>query len=157
MITTQIHANPIDILNAPDSIKHKYTEVVLKEKPAVAALMFGADDDTWEKAAQTDPDLIIYAPNTLDNWEERVIEVLTTINDEGNLDYLLLKAPPQVSKNYSILSKSCAIDGRIIQQISSTVPNYYKLCKIAVVENPVVMKDIPDEVKDYSLCKAAID
>ena len=161
LITTQIHANPVDVLRAPDSIKQKYKNFIKKENPAISTLLFDTSNETWEKAIKTDAALVVYAPTTLDNWEDRVVNTITEIDENDDDERfvhqgLLLKSPQHISKNYDMLSRMCSREGLILRQIPSTINGYSKLCELAVESNYRALHQIPIKMRTNEIYTAAV-
>ena len=131
----------------------------------------------WEKAIKKKASLIIYAPESLHDFKNKIIDYLSN-NPED-----ILKAPKSVSQNFEILSavlKSGYGSGNDIKYIIPNTPRFKELCYIAIenrcnlpnipeeyrtdeiytkaVElNPTILSHIPETIKNYeTICKNAV-
>lgn len=79
LIYDQIEKYPIDFLRAPKSVlaNESFRSVAFDVSPGLEALVSNTgelnnSDDAWEQAIQSNQDLIIYAPETIQNYKQRV-------------------------------------------------------------------------------------
>lgn len=143
LIADQVAATPTALLRAPDAIKKKYFPVAKRKSALVGTILSKGTTATWEAAIKKDPDLIIVAPETLDNWEDRVVDAIT--KNRTDAERLIRKAPASLLNNFKIMSKICHIRSGLIGGgiIPPTVNGYIELCKIAVQQDPRQFEYLP--------------
>jgi hypothetical protein len=178
-ITDQIKAEPIEFLKAPDYIKHNKTfqDVALKKLPALQFILNNENDlDSWEKAIKKKESLIIFAPQSLNDFKNRIIKHLKKYPSD------LLKCDKSISHDFDIVSSiltSGAGGGNNVIYVLPNTPRYKELCmiaihnhcsitnipeeyrtdelyKVAVTVNSTNFKYVPEHLKTYELCKLAV-
>lgn len=135
LITDQIKLNPLDFINAPESIKQNrhFLQLVLMEKPGIQPLLSNKKItlEDWQTSVGHDPDLIIYVPieyqtqfkatvytdpEDEDEYDEpektNFVETIAKVlkyhdenDDDESKSAILLKSPSAVGKNYDLLAQ----------------------------------------------------
>jgi len=152
LITTQIQAIPTSVLGAPDWIKQKYQNQV---PDTVRGLLFDVSSEAWEQAIQQDPELIIYAPDTLEKWQDRVVQTIA----RSNRGQLLLRAPAGISRNSKIIAEILQANPEAIAAVNPNLKDYRRLCLIAVRQDGRALQYVPQEPKnlrDRDMCLTAV-
>jgi hypothetical protein len=157
-IIDQIKAEPIEILKAPEWIRQNktYRDTAIKSLSGLDQLIdnngnISTDNKSWENAININEDLIIYAPDTLDDFKNRVVDLLA--NDPS----LLLKSPKSIRNDFEILKNSIHKNLELLQYIIPTTPRYHELCKIAVNKNSISLQFVPEESRTPELCELAVN
>lgn len=150
MLVSQIQSMPSSALRMPDSLKEKYLSVLESVKPALVKVFFNGSDDDWAAAVQEDPELIIYAPTTIDNWENSVIEAVSEIGG------LLARAPEHISKNYQLVNKIISVEPILISEVNPNIPKYESLCFLAIRGSTFAVMGIPEEHLTLKMCQQAV-
>jgi len=130
LIYDQIEKYPIDFLRAPKSVlaNENFRSVAFDVSPGLEALVsetgeLNNSDDAWEQAIQSNEDLIIYAPETIQNYKQRVgVHV-------GKKPSLLNYANAKVRNDFEILKYAIAHnrDHAIFDYISKFHKQYKEL------------------------------
>jgi hypothetical protein len=178
-IANQIEAMPIEFLKAPDYIKanKEYQIIAINKLPVLKHIINNENDlNAWETAISENINMIIFAPDTLDNFEKRVYEYLIKQPSQ------LLKCPKNISHNFNILHALVADNesnikyvfptapkytelatmsimkwGGNIQYVQETAKDYVELCKLSVKYSATAIKHIPSTLKEYEeICKYAV-
>lgn len=158
LIETQIEKYPIDILRAPGDIIKDYPNfrnLAIRKHPGLSAIIRedGTVDDsneTWEDAIQRSPDLLIYAPDTLNDWEARVALLL---RQQPNL---LGYCSAKIRGNYNIMKQVLEVKPEAIETVPLRAPSYNDLAIIAVSRRHRLLEAIPENLRTFELCKAAV-
>jgi hypothetical protein len=153
-IANQIESEPIEFLKAPQYIKNnkEYQQIAIKSMPALTHIINNENDlEAWEQAIHMNPSLIIYAPDNLKDFKDRVISYL-----KPNPSFLI-KCPKNVVNDFDIVSALIEKYGNNLQYVMPNNPNYSKLAMIAIEESGTYIKYVPENTKDYyELAKAAV-
>jgi hypothetical protein len=153
-IANQIESEPIEFLKAPQYIKNnkEYQQIAIKSMPALTHIINNENDlEAWEQAIHMNPSLIIYAPDNLKDFKDRVISYLNP-----NPSFLI-KCPKNVVNDFDIVSALIEKYGNNLQYVMPNNPNYSKLAMIAIEESGTYIKYVPENTKDYyELAKAAV-
>lgn len=155
-IIDQIKAEPIEFLKAPDYIKQNknYQDVALKKIPALQFVLNNEMSlEGWEKAIKKKSSLIIYAPESLHDFKNRIVNYLSNKPED------ILKSPKSVSQNFEILSavlKSGYGSGNDIKYIIPNTPRFKELCYIAI-ENRCHLPNIPEEYRTDEIYTKAVE
>jgi hypothetical protein len=140
-IVDQIKTTPIDMLNAPSSIKELYRETLKQHKPWLSELL---DDpmnvQKWETAIGKDISLILFVPKEL--WNDIPVFMIKLTAVLSASDTFLLNAPTYITKDYNILSQVIGMNPDRIKMIRPTYKQYFELCKIAVKKSPLLIRDL---------------
>jgi hypothetical protein len=120
--------------------------------PALTHIINNENDlEAWEQAIHMNPSLIIYAPDNLKDFKDRVISYLNP-----NPSFLI-KCPKNVVNDFDIVSALIEKYGNNLQYVMPNNPNYSKLAMIAIEESGTYIKYVPENTKDYyELAKAAV-
>ena len=153
-ISDQIVSEPIEFLKAPSYIKNnpEYQQIAVKALPALNHLIGKENDsDAWWNAIHQHRELIIYAPNTLKDFNDLVFSYLRGKPED------IMKAPKTVSQNFDILSSLLDYHGSAIQYVMPNTPRYNELCEIAISGKAAWVLDyVPEEQRTLELCKLAV-
>ena len=153
-IADQIVSEPIEFLKAPSYIKNnpEYQQIAVKALPALNHLIGKENDsDAWWNAIHQYRELIIYAPNTLKDFNYLVFSHLRGKPED------IMKAPKTVSQNFDILSSLLDYHGSAIQYVMPNTPRYNELCEIAISGKTAWVLDyVPEEQRTLELCKLAV-
>ena len=154
LIANQIVSEPIEFLKAPSYIKNtpEYQQIAIKASPALRHLIGKENDsDAWWNAIHQHRELIIYAPNTLKDFNDLVFSYLRGKPED------IMKAPKTVSQNFDILSSLLDYHGSAIQYVMPNTPRYNELCEIAISGKTAWVLDyVPEEQRTLELCKLAV-
>ena len=154
-ITDQIKSSPMEFLKTPDYIKNnkQYQQIAIQTLPVLQHILNNENDlDAWEKAIDENESMLIYAPDTLNNFEDRVTQYII------KAPRLLFKCPKSVSQNFNILSALINNNSSNIQYIMPSVPRYTELVTISLNDWGGNLQYISDTTKDYmQLCKLAVE
>ena len=155
LITTQLATSPVDILRAPESIKNnpRLQKIAVQSRPGLRALL-GSEisNKTWEQAVSEDPELIIHAPHSIDNFEKKLLNVMSK-----NTGRRLLGAPASISQNIELLKKIINVgDSTTIGGISPNIKGYSELCELAVTQDGRALEYVPKEIRSERICLAAV-
>jgi len=158
LVTDQIIKYPIAFLRAPHAIRAnpKFRNVAFSYQPGLRALINedGSVDESqekWEEAIDQNPKIIIYAPDSIDDWENRVTSYLTDhIQDLGNCS-------GKIRGNYNIMSTLIGIHQAAIELVPLRAEAYDKLALQAVTQAGYLLKAIPIERRTFELCMVALD
>lgn len=157
LLITQIKKYPIDFLRAPQSVRANpdYRNFAISLLPGIAIIVdeegvTSTDNNTWENAINQDPNMIIYSPNTLKDWENRVANRL--IKEHNLISY----APNNVRINYNIMSRVIK-EGNpaVIELIPFRAPRYKDLALLAIDKRSTLIKAINTEGWSTEEIKAA--
>jgi hypothetical protein len=157
LISDQINKYPIDFLRAPEQIRSvpEFYRLAIGKVPGIGALLsqegeLDDSNDAWQNAIEQDESIAIYAPDTIDNYQNLVIGALSEKTD------LLGYAPAHVRNNFDIMKQLCHNKPDAIKYIQPTHKHYYELCKIAVSKTGYTLGFIPKESRSPELCKLAV-
>jgi hypothetical protein len=157
-INDQIKAEPIEILKAPGWIiqNKTYRNTALNSLKGLDQLLdidgnVSTDNKSWENAIAVNNDLIIYAPDTIHDFKNRVVKILT------ETPLLFLKSPKSIRNDFEILKNTILKNTGIFQYIVPTTPQYLELCKITVNISGTLLYYVPEELRTLELCKIAVD
>lgn len=150
LITTQIKSRPTEILKSPVWIKEKYRKFVKSNFPAIDPLLFSTDNKDWETAISKDKSLVVYAPNTLKNFKQRVSKEF--VRDM----YLMIQAPKPVRTDPEILVQTIRARPRLIELVHETTNGYLDLCKLAVQQRGDSIVYIPEKNRTPEVCDLAV-
>ena len=156
LITGQIEKYPIDFLRAPEFIRAnpEFRDTAVRNARGLAALV---DDtgkvntslDAWEEAITADRSIIIYAPEELKNYEDRIIDALN--RDSSLLGF----ASAKIRSNHKIMSEVIRWNPESIELVPLRAPAYEELATQAVTKRSELLKAIPVENRTYNICHAA--
>lgn len=154
LIADQIKAEPIEFLKAPDYIKNvkEYQEIAIKKLPALKHLI-GEEHNiqSWENAISEKKSLIIYAPNDITDFVDRITKYLISKPDQ------LLKCPKSVLNNFEITHAVVSNDTDSFRYLVPSVNKYFELATIAVEHWGGNLTYIPESNKHFvELCKIAV-
>jgi len=154
-IANQIESEPIEFLKAPQYIKNnkEYQQIAINSMPPLTHIINNENDvEAWEQAIHMNKSLIIYAPNNLTNFKDRVISYL---KPDARL---LLKCPKNVVNDFDIVSSLIEDYDYNLQYVMPTNPNYTKLAMIAIENSGTYIRFVPENYKDYyELAKTAVN
>lgn len=176
LIISQIQVRPISALSMPDAFKQKYAEQVTEANPAIGKLLANPDNlMSWGAAIADDPTLVLYAPEKLHGWEERVISVITGFEWEYNPktdDYervevddgideedrmtLLMQAPSRISKDPELIKKIVTLNSHVLEQVNPNIRDYESIATIAVRDYGRLLYFVPENLRTEQLCKYAV-
>jgi hypothetical protein len=134
LIDDQIEKYPIDFLRAPKNVlaNERFRSVALDKSPGIGSLITEEGDidlsnDAWENAIEQNNDLIIYAPDTIQNYKQRVGRRI------GAYPELLNFASAKVRNDFEILKEAVYNNRRydIFEHIPSHYKHYKELVKAA--------------------------
>lgn len=159
LIENQIRKYAIDILRAPKDIIRDYPNFrdrAISEYQGLATIIaedgtIDQSNETWENAIKNSPELLIYAPDTLDNWEKRITDLLSIQTQ------LLGYASAKIRGNYNIMSKIIRIRPEVIETVPLRAPAYNELALMAVGMQHRLIESIPEKLRTFEICKAAVD
>jgi len=156
LITGQIEKYPIDFLRAPEFIRAipEFRDTAVRNARGLAALV---DDtgkvntslDAWEEAITADRSIIIYAPEELKNYEDRIIDALN--RDSSLLGF----ASAKIRSNHKIMSEVIRWNPESIELVPLRAPTYEELAIQAVTKRSELLKAIPVEKRTYEICHAS--
>ena len=156
LITGQIEKYPIDFLRAPEFIRAipEFRDIAVENARGLAALV---DDtgkvntslDAWEDAIQSDRSIIIYAPEDLEDYEDRIIDALN--RDSSLLGF----ASAKIRSNHKIMSEVIRWNPESIELVPLRAPTYEELAIQAVTKRSELLKAIPVEKRTYAICHTA--
>ena len=153
-IANQIEALPIEFLKAPDYIKanKEYQNIAVNKLPVLKHIINNENDlNAWEQAISENANMIIFAPDTLTNFEKRVYEYL--IKQPAQL----LKCSKNISYNYNIVHALVSDNENNLRYVLPTIPKYTEIATIAIMKWGGNIQYVPDTAKDYvELCKLAV-
>jgi len=158
LLETQIKFTPIEILKAPASIKNnpRLQEIAIQHRPGLQ-LLFGRTNTTkdWSRAVDEDPDLVVYAPHDMENFEKKLLNFMKPgMTGTGEK---LLGAPASISRNFELLKKIIKVgDESTIGGISPNTKGYSELCELAVTQNSDALRYVPQELRTERMCLAAV-
>jgi hypothetical protein len=158
LVTDQIIKYPIDFLRAPPAIRAnpEFRNVAFSYQSGLQVLINddGSVDESkekWEEAIEQNPKIIIYAPDSIDDWENRVTSYLIDhIDDLGNCS-------GKIRGNYNIMSKLINVHQAAIELVPLRAEAYDELALQAVTQAGYLLKAIPIERRTFTLCMTAID
>jgi hypothetical protein len=158
LLETQIKFTPIEILKAPASIKNnpRLQEIAIQHRPGLE-LLLGRTNTTkdWSRAVDEDPDLVVYAPHDMENFEKKLLNFMKSGQDVTGKK--LLDAPASISRNFELLKKIIKVgDESTIGGISPNIKGYPELCELAVTNNGIALRYVPDELRSEKMCLAAV-
>lgn len=160
LINDQIVKYPIDFLRAPDFIRATpaFRALAIRHSTGLDALVDATGKvntslDAWETAIRYDHDIIIYAPEELENYEERIIDALTSYL--GNMT-LLGFTSPRIRSNINIMTPVITRRPESIDLVPLRAPAYSDLALIAVTHKSELLKEIPEEKRTFEMCHIAI-
>lgn len=147
LIMTQIKKYPIDFLRAPQTLRANpnYRNFAISFLPGIAVILdedgvTSTDNDTWEKAINQDPGMIIYSPTTLKDWENRVTKYL--VKNHRNLGY----CGNHIRSNYNIMKEVITHgDAAAIELVPYRAPQYKELAVLAIGQSPKLIKSVNTE------------
>ena len=158
LITDQIQITPIEILSAPDWIKtdQNYTKFV--ESPDILNLINDSSHKAWENVLAKDGNmyLIVYAPDDLKNYTDRLLEYLILNNERARSLDVLLRVRNKYRTNPDFLSKLLNAAPGYLQVIPPTTKKYTELCLTAVKTNGYELRHVPEELRTYELCLTSV-
>ena len=156
LITGQIEKYPIDFLRAPEFIRAnpEFRDIAVQNAQGLAALVDATGKvntslDAWEDAIEADRSIIIYAPEELENYEDRIIDALNRNSS------LLGFASPKIRSNHKIMSEVIRWSPESIELVPLRAPTYEELAIQAVTKRSGLLKAIPVEKRTYGICHAA--
>jgi len=142
-IANQIESEPIEFLKAPQYIKNnkEYQQIAINSMPPLTHIINNENDvEAWEQAIHMNKSLIIYAPNNLTNFKDRVISYL---KPDARL---LLKCPKNVVNDFDIVSSLIEDYDYNLQYVMPTNPNYTKLAMIAIENSGTYIRFVPEKL-----------
>ena len=161
LIADQIKKYPIDFLRAPLSIRAnpEFRKYAIQQLAGLGVLVdeegtINQSNDVWEEAIKTSKAMIIYAPETLDNWEERVTDYLK--HNTGDLGF----ASTRTRSNYNVMSGVIRYSPHSIEMVPVRAPKYKELAFQAMKQVPRLIKTVTttgwskDEIKQAWMAAA---
>jgi len=158
LIENQIEKYPIDILRAPGDVIKDYPNfrnLAIRKHHGLSTII--AEDgtidqshETWEDAIQRSPDLLIYAPDTLNDWESRITLLLRQRPD------LLGYCSAKIRGNYNIMKMVLEVKPEAFETVPLRAPSYNDLAIVAVSKRHKLLEAIPENLRTFELCKAAV-
>ena len=148
LIFDQITKYPIDMLRDSAKIVRqipRFKDFAISKLPGLSVLIgtdgtVSTDSETWERAIADHPEMIIYSPVALKDWEQRVTDYL--VNHSSDLGY----CGNHIRSNYNIM-KTVITESRAsaIELVPYRVPHYKELALLAIGQEPKVIKSINTE------------
>ena len=156
LITSQIEKYPIDFLRAPEFIRAipEFRDIAVQNARGLAALVDNTGKvntslDAWEDAIEADRSIIIYAPEDLKDYEDRIIDALK--RDSSLLGF----ASAKIRGNHKIMSEVIRWNPNSIELVPLRAPAYEELALQAVTKRGELLKAIPVEKRTYEMCLTA--
>lgn len=142
LIVDQINKFPIDFLRSPISVRSDpdYRKVAITRLPGINLLVdtsgnVSTDEATWEQSIKSHPLMIIYAPNTLQDWEKRVTRYM--IAHPRDLGY----CDNRIRANYNIMKSVIEnANPAAIELVPYRAPHYKELAHLALSRQPQLIK-----------------
>ena len=157
LISDQIGVTPYEILNAPDWIKTNpdYIRIATSKLPALDKLLGNSENniDQWSAAINSDPSMILYAPDDYPNYENNLIKYFLS---DGVQPIKLLQVRKKYRTNPEFLSKVLEEKPALLSAIPATQVKYRELSELAVRSQGWVLRYVPEELRDYNLCMIAV-
>jgi hypothetical protein len=148
LIFDQIEKYPIDMLRDTAEILRnipKFRNFAVSKLPGLNLLInadgsVSNDTNTWERAIEHHPGMIIYSPVGLKDWENRVAEYL--VKNSSDAGY----CGNHIRGNYNIMKRVITDSNpAAIELVPYRVPHYKELALIAVSRKPTLIKSINTE------------
>lgn len=154
-IIDQLDSEPTEIFKAPSWIIKEYYGDIKQKTPAIGSIIQenGSLSNTpsdWERAININKFMIFGAPDTIENYEEKLVETITL------QQYNILKAPLEMRNNFDLMTKVIEYRPSCIIGLTPKNTKYIELCKIALNIDGTVLEYIPEELRNYELCKIAL-
>ena len=156
LIHDQIIKYPIDFLRAPEFIRGNpsFRNAAIENSSGLGVLVdesgkVNTSLDAWETAIEDDPSLIIYAPEELDDYENRIIHAISIHSS------LLGFASAKIRSNYNIMSNIIQDTPEAIETVPLRASAYEKLAIQAVSKRSQLLKAVPEEQRTFEVCLAA--
>ena len=162
LIKDQITGQPFSLLNCEsDDIKRKYASLAPDH---VQNILLDPSDENWQDAIDQDPKTIIYAPETLPNFEKQLLAMFrnygSTLEDwDGNPDgaaYVLSTCPSRISGNPQLVAKIVSVNPLALPGVNPNIRNYAEVCMVAVKQNGEMLYHVPQKLKSTEMCEAAV-
>jgi len=150
LIVDQCRVTPTEILRAPVSIQTKYQQYI--ENRSIRKLLSDSSIDNWVRCLVDDPQLILYAPHDIPNFEYWLLDYCKKVSFPG----LLLKAPNSIARNPDLLNKIIQVAPEMIAGVNPSVPGFRELCLKAVRKEGNVLRYVPKALRDELMCLTAI-
>jgi hypothetical protein len=148
LIKDQIAKYPIDFLRAPEKTVRSnpdFRNFAVSQLPGLSIIVDESgvtsnDNNTWERAIEDHPTMIIYSPVTLTNWENRVTKHL--VKNHRELGY----CGNHIRSNYNIM-KEVITHGApaAIEVVPYRAPHYKELAVLAIGRSPELIKSVNTE------------
>jgi hypothetical protein len=143
LITDQIKKYPIDFLRAPQDIRAnpEFRTYAIQQLAGLSVLVDEAgtinqSSEVWEEAINTSSIMIIYAPETLINWERRITAYLK--QNPSDVGY----ASTRTRSNYNIMSEVIKVRPYAVEMIPVRAPKYKELAHQAIKLVPKLIKSV---------------
>jgi hypothetical protein len=157
LIYTQLQITPVELLKAPNWVKQnkKCQQIVFDKLPGLRSLIdehgnVSSNEKSWGSAININESLILYAPDTVEEYYERMRDYITDRPSE------LLRAPINIRKNFEFLCELVHYEIEVVGYIVPTTPKYHEIMEFAVNENVKALAYIPEELRTESLCSLAV-
>lgn len=160
LIDDQIEKYPIDFLRAPKSVRgnQRFNSVAFDKQPGLSALINSNGDldqsnDAWENAISQNQDIIVYAPDTIDNYKQRVGYRI------GKNPSLLNYANAKVRNDFEILKYGIEYNhghNKIFKYIPTHYKKYQELVYYAFDQREWDLFDFDKQFIDMKVCLLAI-
>jgi hypothetical protein len=144
LIKTELSSEPFKILNAPEYIRNneEYQNIAIEKMPALEPII---KNNNWDLAIKKDPKLILYAPETIDNWENRVLDYLT-------LNKHSIDIPKRLRDNQNLMIAYLEENPSALQYIKDQTP---EMCLSAVKRFGFALSHVKDQTDE--ICLAAVE
>ena len=151
LIADQCRVTPIEILKAPKSIQKKYQQYV--DNSAIHQLIADSSVTSWGNAVKDSPELILYAPHDMPDFENQLLDYLVDFKDRG----ILLKTPNSIARNTELLNKIIEVEPRLMAGVNPSVRGYQNLWLTAIKSDPGMISSVPEEFLDRNMCLTAVN
>jgi hypothetical protein len=154
LVETQVSSTPVQLLNAPDSIRNnsRLQQIAISQRPGLEKLFGDVNTENWRQAVTKDRALITYAPHDIPDFEKKLL-----IQLKRNTGQQIASAPASISKNFNLLKKIISVgDVTTIGGISPNLKGYPELCELAVSKEGLALQFVPKELRTERMCLAAV-
>ena len=143
LITDQIKKYPIDFLRAPQPIRAnpEFRNYAIQNLAGLSVLVDEAGTinqslEVWEEAIKKSKTMILYAPETLNDWQNRITDYLK--RNSGDLGY----ASTRTRSNYEIMTEVIKVRATAIEMVPHRAPRYKELAIQAINLYPRLIKSV---------------
>lgn len=161
LISDQLAISPREALSAPKWIlsNPENRRVVLEKGFGIGKLIndqgeISTRNEDWEKVIAQDwrnASLILYAPESLKNYEDRLLMYLS----DNPKDFLKIRA--SYRKDSEFVKEAVRRDAYIFEYVNPNMRNYEEVAMVAIAIAPWVIRNVPEEKRTFDMCKVAVD